>query len=226
MKKRLLLLTILFIFVFSFSVKAVNDFEISAGTDFLVLNDNATEKEISNAFGMDEQELKSYISANGIIYLAVNEDNSKQIRLSCSKSSFSEEIENLSSLMDEDISDLSAELIGEENTQAEIITKSAQKFLKATLSLSDSGGNYTLTKYVTVAQGKNYTLSFYTSEGESIEYIEDVFETFTSDDFLKESNTNENKFLLLIIIASAVAVFILFTFLRDYLKSKKEYIKE
>lgn len=222
LKKRLLLLTILFIFLFSFSASAANGFEISAGNNFLVLNENASEKEISDAFGMEEQELKSYISANGIIYLAVNENNTKQIRLSSSKNSFSEEIENLSSLIDEDITALSAELMGEEATQTEIITKGAQKFLKASLSLSDSGGNYTLTKYVTVAQGKNYTLSFYTSKGENSEYIEEVFKTFTCDDFLKESNTNQNKFLLLIIIASAVAVFILFTFLRDYLKSKKE----
>ena len=77
MKKRLLLLTILFIFIFSFSASAANGFEISAGNNFLVLNENASEKEISDAFGMEEQKLKSYISANGIIYLAVNENNTK-----------------------------------------------------------------------------------------------------------------------------------------------------
>ena len=224
MKRRLLPFIILFSLLFSFSLKALNDFNITAdNNEFFILGENAKAEEIAEIFSIKEDELQQYISQNAIVYIAVNKNNSKQIRLSSSKSSFSESVINLSNLSDDEISSISSQFSDSENDSREILKKGEQKFLKISSSLSDSGGDYTLTKYVTVAGGKNYILSFYTSKDTDNSYITEVFESFSAKDFLKsEENPNNNKFILLICLLSGIIVFILITFLRDFIKSRKQ----
>ena len=106
----------------------------------------------------------------------------------------------------------------------ELIDKDGQSFIKTTQTLSDSGGEYSVINYVTVADKKDCVLSFYTASGTSTAYTEEVFNTFSSDGFYKEKS-EKSKFSFVIIAAIVLlalgSAYIIFTLVRD-IKNDRE----
>ena len=204
---------------FSLTVFAANGgAEISAGKEFKVYMPGKSADETSRIIGMDKSELESYCLENGIIYLAVNDDNSKQIRISTGTSSFSQSVINLSNLSDDKITALMPDITGSSDIRGDIIEKDGQKFVKTQISTSDSGGKYTVIQYITAAAKKDYVLSFYTAGGEDTDYTEEVFATYKSDDFNKAQNKKSNfSYIILgaVVLLCLVSAYIIFTLIRD-----------
>lgn len=132
-------------------------------------------EKLSEVISMTEAEIGDYCKQNSITLLAVNKDNTRQIRQIKKETEFSKEVKSLSVLSDGEILKLTADLSGFENVKGEIIKKDALKYLKIQVKSKDSGGEYTLIQYITVKDGKTITLSFYTTADESTDYVEKIF---------------------------------------------------
>lgn len=196
-------------------VSAAGKISIDAGDEFTVYGEDS--KKVAEILGMSETALNEYTQQNNIVYLAVNDDNTKQIRLTVDATAFSESTGNLSLLSDSEIKKLIPDITGDSAVKGEIIENGGQKFVLSRVSSEDSGGGYTLARYFTVAGDNEYILSFYTSDGVSEDYIGEVFESFKSDDFYGENDKKPYSYIVIAAIAvfSAGALFIIYTIIRD-----------
>lgn len=205
------------------SVFAADGIKISAPEDFYSYKSGQSAEETAEILGMTEEKLQNYCAENGIVFIAVNKDNTKQIRLSVTESEFSGSVGNLTNLSEDKITALIPDITG--TTSGEIIEKDGQKFIKTLKALSDSGGDYSVTSYITVAAKKDYVLSFYTASGASADYTDEVFDNLSSEDFYKEAD-KKSYFGYVIIAAIALlalgSAYIIFTLIRDIKSDRKE----
>lgn len=196
-------------------VSAAGRISLKAGDEFSVYGQDSGKA--AEILGMSEAELNGYVSQNNIVYLAVNEDNTKQIRLTVAATAFSESTGNLSLLSDSEIEELIPDITGDSAVKGDIIESGGQKFVLSRVSSEDSGGGYTLERYFTVAGDNEYILSFYTSEGVSEDYIKSVFESLDSDDFYTGNDKSPYSYIVIaaLVLLSAGALFIIYTIIRD-----------
>ena len=190
--------------------------EITAPEGFYSYESGKSAAQTAKILGMTDTELEGYCTDNGIVYIAVNKDNSKQIRLAVGESSFSASIGNLTNLTEDKITALIPDITGAKS--GEIIKKDGQSFIKTVESASDSGGGFTVISYFTVAAKKDYVLSFYTSSGTDTDYAQEVFKSYSSEDFYEQKS--EKTYFRYVIIAAIVllaagSVYIIFTLVRD-----------
>lgn len=148
-------------------------FNVSAEDNFFVYGKD--DAEVAKTFNMTEGDLEKYCKDNGVTYLAVNTDNTKQIRKTERVDSLSKEIIDLSVLEDKKIFGLSDELSGFENANGSIIKKDDLKFFKTEHETEDSGGEYVITQYITIQNAKKKVLTFYTAKDLDRSYIDSVF---------------------------------------------------
>lgn len=207
-------------------VSAAGKISIDAGNEFTVYGEDSGKA--AEILGMSEAELNGYVSQNNIVYLAVNEDNTKQIRLTVAATAFSESTGNLSLLSDSEIKELIPDITGDSAVKGDIIESDGQKFVVSRVSSEDSGGGYTLERYFTVAGDNEYILSFYTSQGVSEDYIESVFESLDSDDFYTGKDKNPYSYIVIaaLVLFSAGALFIIYTIIRDLAVKRRREMPE
>lgn len=201
---------------------ATGEIKITAPKDFYSYKSGQSAESTAKILGMTEEELKSYCNDNGIVFIAVNKDNTEQIRVSVTQSAFSSSIGNLTNLSEDKITALIPDITGA--VGGELTEKNGQRFIKTAESLSDSGGEYSVINYVTVAAKKDYVLSFYTASGTSTDYTEEVFDSFSSEDFYKEAG-EKSRFSYVIIAAIVLlalgSAYIIFTLVRDIKNDRK-----
>lgn len=204
MFKKLILIFTLITFCFNISVSADDTVSLSVPKEFYVHSENP--EKLSEILGMSVDELNSYCESNSIFYLAVNGNNSKQIRVTTGENDFSNGVVNLSNLTDDKIISLAPDIVGIEGIRGDVVKLDGQKFLKVEMKSSDSGGDYILTQYITVAHRQNIVLSFYSSD--DTDYIDSVFESFTSPLFITEK-TDNNSMLSIVVPVATVAFLII-----------------
>ncbi len=206
-KKAVLILSLLI------CILSVNVSALQVGDDFLVYGkDN---EKMSQTLGMSETEIEQYCKTNNIVFLAVNSDNTKQIRKTEITDSFTQKIGNLSVMKNADILALQDSLCSVDGVSGEIIEKQEFKYLKVEAKTKDSGGEYVLTQYVTVKDGKKHTLSFYTANGENRDYTQKVFNSQ-----FKDTGVLKVIVILSICLFAVLAVVIIVLLIKDYKKEK------
>ncbi len=204
---------------------ATYDIQITAPKGFYSYKSGQSAESTAKILGMTEEELENYCTENGIVFIAANKDNTKQIRVCVTESEFSSSIGNLSNLSDDKITALIPDITG--SVGGELLEKNGQRFIKTSENLTDSGGGYSVINYVTVAAKKDYILSFYTAFGTDAHYSEEVFDSFSSADFYKEAD--EKSYFVYVIIAATVllvlgSAYIIFTLVRDIKNDRKDNI--
>jgi len=182
-------------------------------------------KALSGIFKMTEKEIENYCKQNNIVYLSADNNNSRQIRITLYTSDFANSVVNISGMSDDKIIASAEDIVGTADIRGDVINKNGQKFFKIQRPLKDSGGDYILTQYFTIAERQNIVLSFYNSLNVDIDYINPIFESYTSPLFINEI-PKESKTLYYVIPAVAGVLLIASLFLgysvyKD-LKSAKE----
>ncbi len=214
MKLKILAVAILIIsLVFTLSVVAVSDVTLSVDKEFFTFSDNADK--VSEITGQTEKELREYCSAEGIVFLAVNEKNTKQIKVTSKKTAFSEKLQNISFLSETEINEIAKTLVNEADVNYSIEEKNSQKFIRTEQTLKDSGGEYSQVNYITVADECIYTLSFSTSASENSDYIKTVFPSFDCRAFLNFNASQNVTGVASTIVISLIGLWVLYTIVRD-----------
>lgn len=211
MIKKIICVLASFICLFS-----VNAFALQVDKDFYVYGQQ--DAQLCEVIGMTESELKEYCKTNNITFLAVNKTNTKQIRKTEIKDDFSKKAGDFSAFKDEQILDLTEELTGFSNVKGTVFESGGQKFLKTEVKTTDSGGEYIITKYITVADAVKITLTFYTDAKEDTDYIEEVF----SSQFKASNTVSAFKVITVVGIAlfSALALVVLVAIIKDTFTKK------
>ena len=186
--KRFLLLCVILCIALGSTVYASQFFQIKVSDEFLVLGKD--DEKLANALGISKAEIKEYCGEN-MLYLAVNKENSKQIRLTVAQNDFTNSVINISNFSNDKISKLVPQITGIDGVRGEIVEKNGQKFIKTEMRSNDSGGEFILTEYITVADKRSFVLSFYTDIGVNRDYIEKTFENYNCDYFYNQSTTEE-----------------------------------
>ncbi len=223
-KKFILSITVV-LFLLSFNVSAKKHEivkEIEPQGKFYVYGEQ--NDKLSEILMMDKDSLDEYCLQNGVEYLAVNADNTKQIKVTTSVTDFSNSVINISGLSNDSITALIPDITGVNGAKGEVINKDGQKFVKTQFKTSDSGGEYVLTQYFTVANKSTVVLSFYTKLGLDTDYIEKTFDSFTSPLFIEDTDDDTAPFGIVLLIAAGIfgvaCVVIFITILRDIKKEK------
>ena len=162
-KKTICLLVLCLLFVFN----------VTATDEFFIFGEQ-TDK-VAKVLGMSEEKVETYCTENKITYLAVNKDNTKQIRKAEFADEFSKKIVDISILEDQEILEFSSLLSTFQSAKGVVVEHNNRKFLKVELETTDSGGKYYLTQYATVSDGKKTVLTFYTADGQDKSYIDEIF---------------------------------------------------
>ena len=199
---------IISVLLFSTTVCAAQkEFYLSVEKNFIVVNaGDKSCKKAAKAVGMTERELRDYFEKNGVLLFAVTPDNSSQIRLSYYENDFSKLAQDISSLDEEGIGMLAKAIDKDETPEYDTVkNNSGEKFLKFTDFMKDSGGEYTVTQYVTVKNEKVYQLSCYTPGKTVPNSIEKTFKNFKITSYGKQNNASVLQTLLLIL---SIAVFL------------------
>ena len=189
--------------IFSFSVSAKENF-------FVYKQNNA---EIAKILGMTQTQLTDYCTDNSVTYLAVNSDNTKQIKRTETVDEFSKQVFDMSVLDNDGILNLAGELSGFPDAKGEIVEYKGLKFLKTEHETEDSGGKFTITQYITVEKSKKTVFSFYTAENADKTYIWENFKK------LAEPQKDYSLFLILgFCVFAFVGVWVLVLLIRDFKK--------
>ncbi len=224
--KRFILLPLLLSVIFCLNVYAEDTVSLDLGDNFSVYpRDNVALCEILNT---DSDSLNRYCTENHIIFLALDQGNSRQIKVQLTTDNFSNSIINISEISNDKIEALAEDITGVSGVHGEVIIKNGQKFLKTQLSTEDNGGKYILTQYYTVADRKNITLSFYSSDGIDTDYIDEIFESYTSPLFISEDKEESNALSYVIptatVLLAIICIILGFSIVKDLKNSKEEDI--
>ncbi|MBQ8203587.1 MAG: hypothetical protein IJZ75_04840 [Clostridia bacterium] len=197
MKIKFLILTLCFMFSLSLPVAAAGKgYVIELPEEYIVSYGESKEDKVAEIFGMEDEKYKNYFSSNGMLFIAVKEDNSAQLRFSKYTNEFSAQLGNLSNLNDGEFKEIAEKL--SKGREYKTLKSGEQTFIAITETLKDSGGEYTSIQYITVKNGYVYQLSCYNAGDSVSEEIENIFST------LKFSESNNFNWLYAMIIVACV----------------------
>ncbi len=221
MKKiRYFLLTFIILSLLTLNANALSVDQITPSNEFLVYS--AEPQEVADALNTDLSDLEDKIKTQGILFLATDEDNTRQIQLTSEQNDFSKTVSNLSNLSDSSIRSLLPDITGLENIKGKIVLHGEQKYVRIDLKSEE----YILTQFFTVEDKKLYNLSFYTDVDTSTDYIKSTFsvKSKVSDNItLKEIPYGLKTAVIIGFLLFATAfLIILFTLIKDLLKKDKK----
>lgn len=179
-------------------------FEITAGSGYSYAYSDESKSQIAEKLNLTENDLDTFCENNNIEYLAVSEDNKSQIRVSVYEDDFSKKTDNLSAYSEKDVKKLAKKLVQERPLSYAVYIRNARKYIKITESLSDSGGSFTATQYITVAGGKTYNITFCNADSKTDGNSEKILDTF---EIKEENEKSKTPVLFTILVAIGVAAF-------------------
>ena len=154
--------------------------------------------------GMSDGELSEFLKKNEITYFAVSNDKSTQIRLSGVEDNFGKTVGEMNNLNNKQLKDLIKTLKKESTAKFSIDTSNGRNYIKSSSLLKDSGGEYTVTQYITVVNGKTYYLTCYNSGTKTSGEIKSVFSNLIIYDVLNK--TDNIKYIIGFLIVALMLI--------------------
>lgn len=218
MKLRLLTVFALIITLLSFTVSAELSYNITVDENFSVVTADDDLKAMSQKLNISEDSLSSYFKS-GLLYLAVSKDNQTQIKLSSYTDEFSSTVKDISFLDGAAIEEFKNTLCGDGDYICTTQINKGRTFIVMQKTLSDSGGIYTVTQYITICDGKTYHLSCYNPSTQTSDTIKTIFESFSLNGKSKTTtqqshNSSPILFILLIAVFSVIAFITIISIIR------------
>ena len=221
--------------LFSLTVSASSyEYTITTGDSFKSARSGDDLTDISEKLNMTPQDLNSYFTKNGLVYIAVSEDGKSQIKISAFTDNFSSEVSDIAYLNDSIMSEFIKAVSNDAVIPAQIVVNNGRKFLCVKNTLQDSGGVYTVTQYITICNNKTFYFAAYNDGEDTSQEMIDIFNTFklkenvtpTSADTPKVNNNSFTAYATLIncgvIVFAIIAVVCLLGIIKSYSKAQEE----
>lgn len=204
--------------------------ELSDAYTVLDSSNVSKNEEVVEKFGYTVSSFKNYLQQNNILFFGVD-SNGTQCFLKCWQTDFSKEITDLSVLDDETLKSVATQIITISEAAYKTATVNGMRFFEVSATDTDSGGNFYSVQYITIRNGKIYSLNFAFPGTESKENKAAAWETVTTlkiEDKARSSPWDMASVFELvliwaiIIVAVAGAVVIIISFVRDIKARKNE----
>lgn len=193
------------VFLFSaLSVSAASDVKLSEHNLSLTLPDNYVlldsetaedNEELIEDLGYTLSSFKNYLKPTNntspeTLFLGVTSDTKSQISVKCWTTEFSKKINDFSHLNDSSLFKTAKELITTTGTSFKIVSANGMKLVEARTNAKDSGGDYCAVQYITVRNGKFYSLNFTFSGNITDQKVQSAWSTLVS---FKIASGNKNS---------------------------------
>lgn len=196
----------------------------------LTASNSHNNAELLEKIGYTEKAFDNYLSKNGIIYFALNDDNTKQIIIMCKQTTFSQNLNNLSDLGEEGINTLAGEVLPKDYKDYAILRVGDTVYLQLATTSSDSGGNFYTIQYFTVKNGYLYSACFNYSGGydpNAADTTDQYIKALKIESATADSSGGQNIFFIILVIIIIVAAVLLIVSLalsltKDLRKAKKD----
>ena len=184
------------------------EFSIDLPQDFYYADEYADKTKISEITGVSVTELEEHYKQNNIKLFALDKENKVQIKISSFADDFSSKTVDFSKYNDEQLKDIAKNILNNEQAlNLKIVSSNNHKFLTAKEAHKDSGGEYTVTQYITVVNGKNYSLTVFAPIDYSSDYADEIFESFKLESKVIKAEKKihlSDVIILLLIISFAI----------------------
>lgn len=233
MKYRYLIAIICILAFLSVSVYAAQyEYTISTGDDFVSAKYGDNLDAVAEKLNMSPQAINSYFTQNGLIYLAVSSDNKTQVKISAFSDNFSSEVVDISYLDETGLAKFVDAISGDSDAPAQIIENGGRKYLCVKDTLSDSGGVYTVTQYITISDSKTFYFAGYNPGEDTSDDVDAMFKSFklqhpttnTQKALEQESKFNRQYFIVNcgIVLFGVAAIISVIGIIKEKLKTTKE----
>ncbi len=239
MKRKITLgvLILMLIFAFSFSAFSVSfknegiKYKAPEGYEVIIRDNFSDNSEIINQLGYTISTISDYFSKNGILMLAVSDDYSKQIQIKCTETDFTLQTDNITDLDEKTADEIAVKMLGIGKEKFKMVQINDVRYIE-TRSVLDTGDNkYAVIQYITIANGKLYTLSYYSNSASVTQPVVDEgwsavskLEISELDKKIGESVDNTITVVVItlsVLVACAIIVYIFITFFFD-IKKRRE----
>lgn len=228
MKIRIIAVVAALLLLLTFSVSAAGyEYAIDTDADFTSAKYGDDLTEISEKLNMTTDDLNTYFSKNGLLYLAVSDDAKTQVRLSAFTDNFSSAVSDISYLDDKALGEFMSAVSEEDENSCEVVLNNGKKFIVVKDTLKDSGGTYTVTQYITICDNKTFYLAGYNEGDQTSQEIEKIFKSFEINGTLPQSNDYNLPLIYVIagiILFTVLALFMIVGIVNNVRKSKGENI--
>ena len=226
MKIRIITVVATLLLLLTFSVSAAGyEYAIDTDADFTSAKYGDDLTEISEKLNMTTDDLNTYFSKNGLLYLAVSDDAKTQVRLSAFTDNFSSAVSDISYLDDKALGEFMSAVSEEDENSCEVVLNNGKKFIVVKDTLKDSGGTYTVTQYITICDNKTFYLAGYNEGDQTSQEIEKIFKSFEINGTLPQSNDYNLPLIYVIagiILFTVLALFMIVGIVNNVRKSKGE----
>lgn len=195
---------------------------------------NAGEQEdLLDSLGYTEESFLTFLKKSGILVFAMADNNKKQIMVKSWQSDFSNDVEDLAQLDDNAVSAVAAQLITDEKLNYKFVAANSMKLIEIRTSSKDSGGDFSSVQYLTIRNGRFYSLIFSFSEPvlseQSVSSAWGVLAGYRIESKLKTGSFWDFSSILIMILvcilvlaALIVIGLIIFSFISDFRNRKKQ----
>ncbi len=210
LKTKVLIFSIVFALLLSLCVSAkVDTYNISVPNNFTVAASGNDLEAVAKKLNLEQAVINEYFTQNGMLYLAVSDDAKTQVRLSALGDNFSSKVGDISHLNEDMLNEFITAIAG--NHPTSIVENNDRKFVVIKNTLNDSGGTYTVTQYVTIANNKTYYLVCYNDGTDTADEISNIFNSFkitasNNSSSADENNEKSKKYSYHIVIAAISGV--------------------
>lgn len=194
MKYRVLITIIALLATLSIAVYAVGyEYAISANEGYITAEAGDDLNQAAKKLNMTTHDLHNYFTQNGLIYLAVSPDNQTQVKISAFSDNLSSKVEDISYLDDAGLSAFIAAISEDSESPAQLVENNGRKYLYIKDTLSDSGGVYTVTQYITICNNKTFYFTGYNPGEDTSNDINTMFESFTLKEIVLQNDLSPSK---------------------------------
>jgi len=194
--------------------------QIDFSDEYTVLTPSNLNKnsDLIESIGHSVISLKTKMNNDGIVLMAVAEENHQQIQLKSATTTFTSQIVSLSSLSSTQLDTVAKQIVGNDY---EVLYKNDTVFLKISTTTSE----YSSSQYITVENGKLYTLVYYGADPSRLDAILNsmIITKNSSFSFLDGTTILQIVLISVAVVAVIVAiVLIVISFVKDFKKRNDE----
>lgn len=222
----LLILSVVTLNVFAVTVDKA-DISIDPPMDFVVITSDSLDEneEFINGLNYTKSQFADKMNRSDIVLFSADRENKKQITVCCNETDFSKGLGNMSVVTDEYLGTVANSITGDSNVAYTVYENDGTKFINFSSVLTSSQGKSVCDQYVTVKNGKIYTVSFSVS-GDTVSEDEknanlEVMKTVKITD-KKNVSANDVENITTTIVLSVLILglivfsgYLLFTLVRD-----------